>query len=416
MHARGKGDPIALEEQSWRYAGWRIVAALFLVQVAMFGFGLYGQGILVAELRRLNGWPTGVIATGSTFYLVMGSLLSMFVDDLLRRFGARSLILAGLAALGAGLGLLAFAETLLQLYAGFAVLSLAWVGLGTITVASVIGAWFSRKRGLAISLAFTGATVSGMLLMPGLVLLVEAIGFRRALSSAALITVIVLVPVVALLVRSPHAREHGPAHIAHKPAVSRSALLRDAGFLCLTLCFALAVMVQVGFIVHQISILTPAIGFQAAGGAVSLTTAMSLTGRLALAVTADRVEPRWVAAASIVSQAIALAVIGSSNGATALYLACAVFGFSIGNLVTLPALLIHREFAPAAFGTVLGLSMAIAGVINSCGPAAMGLLRDLTGDYATPIAIGVAIQLISAAGILLAPQPRYAADQIGLPA
>ena len=96
-----KSGPI--DERSPRYAGWRIVAALFLVEVAMFGFGLYGQGIYVTELRRLNGWPTGLISTGTTLCLVLGSLLSVFVSDLLRWIGPLRMVLAGIAALAVGL-------------------------------------------------------------------------------------------------------------------------------------------------------------------------------------------------------------------------------------------------------------------------------------------------------------------------
>ena len=80
-----------------------------------------------------------------------------------------------------------------------------------------------------------------------------------------------------------------------------------------------------------------------------------------------------------------------------------MFGFSIGNLITLPALIVQREFAPAAFSVVLGLSTGVAGLVNACGPAAMGLLRDATGGYATPIFVGVAIHVASAIGLLMKP-------------
>jgi predicted MFS family arabinose efflux permease len=407
-HAMAETDPA--DEMSLRYMGWRIVAALFLVQISIFGFGLYGQGIYVAELRRLNDWPTGLIATGSTLCLVLGSLLSMFVSDLLRWIGPRSLVLAGVAALATGLVLLASADSLLHLYAGFVVLALAWVGLGTITAAAIVGAWFDRKRGLAISLTFTGATFSGILLMPGLVLLVEATGFRHALDIAAAVLAIVLVPVVAIMVRFPRAGERRIAEAVHAaPPLSRADLLRDPGFWSLTAPFAFAILVQVAFIVHQISILTPVIGFQSAGGAVSLTTAMSLVGRITLGLVADRVDPRRAAAVSIFSQAAALSVLGFSTSTTGLFLACAVFGFSMGNLITLPALIVQREFPSNAFSVVLGLSIGIAGVINACGPATMGLLRDLTGGYATPIFIGVAIQVASALAVLAVPRATNAA-------
>jgi cyanate permease len=400
-----------IDERSPHYAGWRIVAALFLVEVAMFGFGLYGQGIYVTELRRLNNWPTGLIATGTTLCLVLGSLLSVFVSDLLRWMGPLRLVLAGIGALAAGLALLGSAHSLVQLYAGFVVLSLAWVGLGMVAAAAIVGAWFDRKRGLAFSLTLAGATCSGIVLAPGLVLLVEWTGFRDALWIAATVTVIVLVPVVTAIVRFPMAQERLVEITPHVSApMSRLQLLKDAGFWSLTAPFAFALFVQVAFIVHQIAMLTPVMGFQLAGAAVSLTTAMSLVGRISLGVFVDRVDPRRAAAVSILTQAAALVVISQSSDRDALLLACAVFGFSIGNLITLPALVVQREFAPAAFGVVLGLSMGVSGVINACGPAAMGLLRDLTGGYATPLVVVAAVGLAAALALLVRPASPHRAS------
>jgi predicted MFS family arabinose efflux permease len=263
-------------------------------------------------------------------------------------------------------------------------------------------------------MTFLGASVSGVVLMPGLVALVETSGFRHALDIAALSVLLVLLPVAATI-RFPELHERpatGAAQEATPP--SRASLLRDAGFLYLTAAFALAIMVQVGFIVHQISILEPVIGLKSAGGAVALTTAMALAGRVCLGIVADRIDPRRTAAVSIASQAAALTVIGFAGRTEVVVAACAVFGFSIGNLVTLPALLIQREFPPRAFSTALGLSMAIAGVINACGPAVMGVLRDAAGGYAMPIAIGVVIQVASAAALLAAPRTRQDGGAAGV--
>ncbi|QUS40486.1 MFS transporter [Tardiphaga alba] len=402
MQAHDVGDAAAVDERSLRYEGWRIVAVVFLLQITIFGFGLYGQGIYIAQLHRLNGWPVSVIGAGSTLCLVLGNILSMFVSELLRWIGPRALVLTGIAALAVSLALLATADSILQLYVGFIVFPLAWVGLGTISAAAIVGAWFDRKRGLAISLTFTGASVSGILLTPGLVLLIEAFGFRQALVMAAVVAAIVLAPIVVAVIRFPPASENAATDdVSASATITRATLLRDEGFWSITAPMSMALVVQVGFIVHQVSIMTPLIGFQSAGGAVSVTTAMALTGRIALSFIADRIRPRWAAAVSIVSQAVALSVIASSTNLDALLVACAVFGFSIGNLVTLPVLITQREFVPRDFGVALGLVMGIAGIVNSFGPVAMGLLRDLTGGYATPILIGVAVQSVAAMAVLV---------------
>src|SRR5262249_48634614 len=95
------------DEFSLNYRGWRVVLACFLVAFFMFGFGLYGQGVYLAELQRAHGWPGTLVSAASTFSFLLTSVLVIFTDDLLARIGLRSLILGGLSALGASTVLLA---------------------------------------------------------------------------------------------------------------------------------------------------------------------------------------------------------------------------------------------------------------------------------------------------------------------
>ena len=44
--------PGAVDESSLRYPGWRVVLACFLVALFIFGFGLYGHAVYLAELQR----------------------------------------------------------------------------------------------------------------------------------------------------------------------------------------------------------------------------------------------------------------------------------------------------------------------------------------------------------------------------
>ncbi len=83
-----------------------------------------------------------------------------------------------------------------------------------------------------------------------------------------------------------------------------------------------------------------------------------------------------------------------------LFVACAVFGLSVGNLITLPAMVIQREFDAASFGMLVGLSTAIGQFTCVVGPGLLGLLRDLTGGYAAPLALCIALELAAAAAVL----------------
>jgi len=290
-------------------------------------------------------------------------------------------------------------------------MGLSWTAMGTVVAATIISGWFEHRRGLALSLTFNGATCGGIVLVPALVALIGAMGFTAALLVAAAFMTVVLAPVVTIVIRQsvapaqdPASRQGAGATPVRAPA-SRWRLLAKSGFWTITAPFALALTAQVGFLVHQIAILEPSLGAALAALTVSISATMSITGRTCLGLFVDRLDPRLTTAVSVLTQAAALIVITQTANVIALFAACAVFGLSIGNLITLPALIIQREFPTAMFSMVMGLSVAIGGMINALGPAAVGLLRDSTGSYAAPLMLCVVLEVVSAAIVLFRPRP-----------
>ena len=85
----------------------------------------------------------------------------------------------------------------------------------------------------------------------------------------------------------------------------------------------------------------------------------------------------------------------------ALIAACALFGFSVGNLITLPALIVQREFDPRSFGVLISLITAINQITYAFGPGVIGLLRDVSGSYALPFYGCIALELTAAVLIMM---------------
>jgi MFS family permease len=392
------------DETTLRYAGWRAVLACFLMALFLFGFALYGQGVYLVELQRLNGWRPELISGASTLSFLISNILATFTSEFVERLGAKRLVLLGIAALAGSMAMLASATTVWQLYAAFILMSLGWIGMGTVVIATVVSLWFVRRRGLAISLAYTGASFGGVVATPLLVLLVERTGFAAAMLIAAAVTVAVLVP-VALAWIGPRSQAgagetSAPSQPQSPPAMadmSRMELMRSLAFWTISLPFALALVAQIGFIVHQIALLEPKVGRSSAGLAVSIMTFMSIAGRFGLGMVVDRFDPRLVTAVSIVSQAAALLVIRQTDTVPLILAASAVFGFSVGNLITLPPLIIHREFSAASFVIVMGLSTAISGTVGALGPGLIGVIRGWSSDYDAALLVCIVLQLVAAA-------------------
>lgn len=390
-----------MNEAHRTYPGWWIVFACFWMALCGWGLGFYGLGVYLAELQRARGWSAGLISSAATAYYLAGAVLIAFVGEAVGRFGARLVALAGLACLGAGVAGLTVVAAPWQLFLAYLIMAPGWAALTTTAIATTLAPWFARRRGLAISLALNGASCGGVFVAPALVALTERFGFAVAARGTILALACLLVPItLRILGRRPPPRPAAPAPATASPAgTTRGSALRSAHFWTIAAPFALALLAQVGFLTHQIAFLRPALGAAGSGLAVGVTTALAVIGRVGLGFFIDRLPQRAVAAALLGLQAAALATMLASRAAPVLLLACAAYGCAVGNLITLPSLIVQREYDAASFGTVLGLSTAIVQFTYAFGPGLVGILRDASGGYAVPLALCIACQLL-AAGIV----------------
>ena len=396
MHAP---NVVAVDETSPHYAGWRIVAVCFLVATFGWAFGFYGQSVYLAELHRLHGWPASLISGATTFFYLFGAGLVVFVAEAVRKFGARNCLIAGTLAMAAAAIALGEVATPWQLYLANAVLAFGWAGTSLAIITNTLSLWFDRKRGMAISLALNGASFGGIAGVPLLVIAIAHFGFATAMIIAAAVMVVLVVPAVLLLVgRPPLPSPSAVVAAADAPSATqiRAHALRDIGFLSVTIAFALVLFAQVGFIVHLISFLDPMIGRSSAAVAIAFLTAMAVAGRVLFSFVIDRLNQRLASALSFLSQALALAVLINVRNEWVLIAACAVFGFSVGNLITLPSLIVQREFDARSFGVLISLLTAINQITYAFGPGVIGVLRDLSGGYTLPFYGCIALEVIAA--------------------
>lgn len=414
---RSNAPAAVSDESSPRYRGWRVVFACYVAAVFCWGFGLYGHGVYLAELHRLHGWSTASISSATTAFYLLTAALVVSISDAIAGLGPKRVMLFGGCCFGIAVALLAVIAELWQLYVAYLIMAIGAASMHVGSISNVIGLWFDRRRGLALSLALNGASSGGILVTPLLVLAIAHYGFTAAMLSAAVLFAVVLLPIVALCIDRPvssttassasPARDRPPA-----AAWTRRRALQSPVFWSVAAPFAMALTAQVGFLVHQIAILQPALGRAQAGLSVGALTVTAIFGRLLFGAFADRLDVRRFTAWSLVSQAAALFTITQTASPIALFAACVVFGLSAGNLITLPSLVIHREFDTASFGVLVGLSWAITQFTYAFGPGVLGILRDATGGYGTPLALCVALDLAAAALVLIRPAAaKRGADQ-----
>src|SRR5881296_3242403 len=187
----------------WFY-GWNVVAAVFVMAMVSFGLGFYSLTVYLATLQRLHGWSAVTVSMPATVYYLAGALVTMAIGDVYARLGPRVVVALGGLALAAGVAALGSVTRPWQLYPVCLVMSLGWGALSGAAINIILAPWWQRRRGLAVSLAFNGATLGGVVVTPALIQLVAALGFARALAIAALVSLVtLLLMAVAVMRRGP---------------------------------------------------------------------------------------------------------------------------------------------------------------------------------------------------------------------
>ena len=390
--------------------GWAVVLACFCAAVFAWGFGFYGQSVYFASLHATRGWPASLIASATTVYYLMGGALLMFVHRAIALLGPRLLLASGAVILGLGCMALSQADAPWQLYGCGMVMAVGWAATTTTAIATTLSRWFDRQRGLALSLALNGASGGGFIITPVLARTVHSAGLSRGISLLIPISLAILLPIILVCVRGsapmdalPGERRTTRSGSQALPVYSSQAQAALSGHVwSIALPFALALAAQVGFIVHQVSFLLPHLGADGAANAVAATAAAAAVGRLGLAPLIDRLNQRIASAASFAVQALGLVLmLIVPQEPAVLYGGSVLFGLSVGNVITLPALIVQREVAAQSFGLVIGLVSTIGYTTLAFGPTLLGLVRDATGDYAASLIVCIALQIGGAIIVLV---------------
>ena len=392
-----------MNEQSRSYRGWRIVAVCFAVAAFAWGFGFYGQGVFLAQLTELRGWSLSLVSGAVTAFYFVSAFMVAFVADWIARFGAPRVVAGGLVAIGASVFALGIVEQPWQLYLVFLLMSVGWASTSVGAISNIVGLWFTTRRGLAISLALTGASAGGIIVVPALQALIAATGFPHAMALSGAALAFVIAPIALLLIETPPISENrGPAQPARW---TKPTLLRSSAFWSLAGPFSVFWVTQTAFLVHQIKIFAGVLGLAGAAGAVAVTTSAAVAGRLLLGLVVDRIDKRLATALSVATQAAAMAALALWPSPPVLFCVAAVYGLSVGNVITLPSLIIQREFDATSFGIVVALTTSVNQMVGAFGPGLMGLARDAAGSYAIPLGCCALLNAGAAAAlVLLRPQ------------
>src|SRR5215471_7625399 len=149
-----------------RFYGWRVVAAVFILATFGWGVGFYGPPIYLHAIREARGWSLVMVSTAVTVHFLIGVVVIANLPLLYMRFGVPKVTKAGSIALAAGVAGWALAWEPWQLFVATVLSGTGWVTMGAAAVNAIVAPWFVRKRPAALSMAYNGASIGGVVFSP----------------------------------------------------------------------------------------------------------------------------------------------------------------------------------------------------------------------------------------------------------
>jgi predicted MFS family arabinose efflux permease len=273
-------------------------------------------------------------------------------------------------------------------------------GVGSLANYTAIQAWFRERRGTALSVADSGASLGLMVLVPLIQQLILALGWRAACQILALGAL--ALAVLHLVIQRPlPLRELAGTAPGGQPERSTGliGLLRLPSLWLIGLGLATSRFAFQLVAVHQVVYLTDH-GFAAAqlAATFALTGLAGLAGRPGFGWLSDRIGTTPVYA---MLTGCLLVAIGSliAAGESGLVLPLWLFAISFGAALGVGTLLFARQISDVvgsrSFSSAMGFGYALGSLGGAAGATAAGFAYDATGTYLTSFAAAALMALIS---------------------
>ncbi len=407
------------------YYGWVVVGAAF-VTMAIAVTARTAFSLLLPPLIDEFGWDRGLIAGAFSFGFFFAAMLSPITGWVMDRYGPRFVIGTGVCLMSVGLLAAPAIERPWQLYATLGLLVGVGAGLMTYTAHSLfLPNWFVRRRALAISIAFSGAGIGGVVLLPWLQVIIGRDGWRAACFTMGFLVLFVVGALTVLLRRRPEdigLLPDGVSAASDPQAVRRMSNVVDANwaavswtlaramrtgrFWWIALAYFCAMIAWYIVQIHQTKYLIE-IGFTplVAAWSLGIVSVVAIPGQISLGALSDRVGREVVWTIGCGGFAICYATLIALEQApsfTLLYVMVTAQGFLGYAVTSVMGPIVAEIFDGRHYGAIFGaITVALTGG-GAAGPWIAGMIHDATGSYRLAFLLTIGCCGISAVAIWLA--------------
>lgn len=375
------------------YAWARLFASVAVGTVG--SVGLWSYVVALPAVQADFSVPRADASMPYTFTMFGFAFGAVLLGKVVDRFSLVAAVVMGALFVSAGYIASGFAPRLWL----FAVACIA-IGFGSsVSFAPLmadISHWFTRRRGIAVTLVACGNYISGTIWPPVVQHSIETNGWRFTHIALGIFCLVTMIPLCLALRRrvATHAEDKGDV-----AAMSAEASLGiSRGTLMMLICIA-GVGCCVAMSMPQVHIVAYCgdLGYGAARGAemLSLMLGFGIISRAASGFIADKIGGVATLLLGSGLQGIALFLYIFFDGLTSLYVISALFGLFQGGIVPMYAIIVRQYFPAREAGARVGYAIFATIVGMALGGWLSGWIFDLTGSYHAAFLNGLAWNLLN---------------------
>ena len=183
------------------FYGWFVVMGCSLVALGTAGTQ-FSFGVFLQPMTEEFGWSRSTLSLAFGITFMLSGLMRPLAGYLADRYSPKPVVLSGVALLGIMLLIVPSIQSLLQLYAVFAVMSIGLtMGVGPI-LTKVISAWFYARRGLTLGFYSSAGSFGALLLVPTASVFLILFDWRDAYYFLGGLSLLVILPIGIILIRN----------------------------------------------------------------------------------------------------------------------------------------------------------------------------------------------------------------------